>query len=250
MSIITQCSKCGEDLQVADEFAGMHGQCPTCGNMVLFAAPPPSMTTPPPDTYTATTPPPAPPRLQEPGAAAPPGAPAYEDDEGPAPLSMERQRDVMTITAMGAGIVFLLLLALSTFLRWAWWGALPRPGASFGDVRMILCAALVLATVIGLGFRFQRWIGVIVVVAAAFGTFTFVMLLTFVRDAGAGVILGLLGALGVSGTCSMAAAMRPLEVELPILASQPPFVRTHAPLLAAHAVALVLGVLYVIFAVI
>jgi hypothetical protein len=70
------------------------------------------------------------------------------------------------------------------------------------------------------------------------------MMLGRVGVGGAGVYIGMIGALGAASACIWTAVRHPLLLESPLILGGPSFFRTYGALLAAEAVAVVLGVLY------
>ncbi|MCI0458764.1 MAG: hypothetical protein L0Z62_17535 [Gemmataceae bacterium] len=148
---------------------------------------------------------------------------------------------MLTIIGISAGTFFLVLLAISTFLRWV-------PGMSgtvFGDGRLILLLSLLLAGGVGLNFLKRTYLPLSMVLAGAFGTFTFLVMLSLLKNAREGVWVGLFAALGVAGVCVWTAVRFPLALELPgQQAGQPSFLTSYGALLGSQTLALMLGVIY------
>ncbi len=240
MPIQATCPGCGQVLAVGDEYAGAQAPCPQCKTVVTFAAggaPPAAPTSPPPPA--SYPPPPAPDAGQAP-AYAPPGYP----QQPPAPP--RDIQELLTMIGIGAGTFFLMLLVLSTFLRWIP-GVEPVPGMSgthFGDGRLILLMALVLANAVGLNFLTRKYLPLSMVIAGAFGTFAFMAMLAHLRAGGAGIYVGFIAALGVMGACIWTAVRFPLALELPGQAGQTGFIRIFGALLGSQTAALVLGLIY------
>jgi hypothetical protein len=183
-------------------------------------------------------------------AAAPPGAypPAYSQPaQGapggyapPAPPEAPRDNtELFTLIGLGGAGFSLLLLLLGTFLTWRL-----VSGIHFGDGRIVLCLSLLLGAMLGLSFVRREWLPLSVVVAAAFGSFLLLVMLAGLRFGGAGYILGLIGAMGLAGTCVWTAVRFPLLVDAPVPAAQSAFIRTFGALLGTQTLALVLGVFY------
>jgi hypothetical protein len=241
MPITAQCPGCNQTLSVNDEFAGMQGKCPTCGAMVTFpsaavqAAAPPSAPAPPPADF------------QQPPPAAYSQPPAWDPGAaGYAPPIPRDNTELFTLIGIGAGTFFMLLLFISTFLRWM--SVAEGPGVSgtfFGDGRLILLFSLLLTAGVGLNFLNRRFLPLSMVVAGAFATFAFVVLLAHIGgNAGAGIYVALVAALGVMGACIWTAVRFPLLLDLPGATTQPAFTRTYGALLGAETLALVLGLIY------
>src|SRR5262245_38102401 len=235
MPITAQCPGCNQTLSVNDEFAGMQGKCPTCGAMVTFPNP----------GAQAAAPPPAPLPPQADFAQPPPAAssqpPAW--DPGAAGYALPTPRDnteLFTIIGISAATFFLLLLFISTFLRWVR-GVESFPGLSgtfFGDGRLILLFSLLLTVGMGLNFLSRRFLPLIMVVAGAFATFVLVLMLAHIGSgAGAGVYVALIAALGIMGACIWTAVRLPLHLDVPGAATQPAFTRTYGALLGAETLA-------------
>src|SRR5262249_47794177 len=143
MPILARCPNpaCGQTLSVPDQYAGQQGPCPRCGTSVLFAAPAAAAAAPPPPTHAGqpgpwrdSPPPPPPPDapsravaaggVYPPAAGMPPPRPA-----GP-PLSTQ---ELVSLIALPAGLFFLFLLVLSSFLPWVGSGPISASGTRLGD---------------------------------------------------------------------------------------------------------------------
>jgi hypothetical protein len=263
MPITTQCPGCNQTLSVPDQYAGAQANCPSCGTAVTFpaagAAPPPAPAPAPPGDYQAAP------------AAAYPQPPAYPPGEAGYPAAAvgppRDNTELFNLIGIGAGAFFFLLLFISTFLRWvsfraAGFAEAPTVGVSgthFGDGRLVLLFALLLGAAVGLNFLTRKLLPLTMLIASAFGTFTFMVMLAHLgkapgplaglitASAGAGIILGLFAALGVMGACIWTAVRHPLALDLPGAATQPAFMRAYGALLGSQTVALVLGLLYWIF---
>jgi hypothetical protein len=244
MPITAQCPGCGQTLQVGDEFAGAQGKCPTCGTLVTFHAQGAPAPPPPPAAPPAAGP--APPAVgypqppagypQEPAWQPGPPEPAWQ------PGPPRDYTELFTIIGISAGTFFLFLLFISTFGRWV-----PRlSGTAFGDGRLILLLSLVLAVAVGLNFLSRKFLSLTMILAGAFGTFAFMVMVSWIGHGGWGVIVGLIAAAGVMGACIWTAVRFPLLLEVPGAATQPAFMRTYGSLLVSQTVALVLGLLYLI----
>jgi hypothetical protein len=265
MPITTQCPGCNQTLSVPDQYAGARANCPSCGTAVTFpaagAAPPPA----PPVAA------PAPPGVyQAAPAAAYPQPPAGQPFEAGYPAAAAPPRDnaeLFNLIGIGAGAFFFLLLFISTFLRWVSFrvpGVAEAPavgvsGTHFGDGRLVLLFSLLLGVAVGLNFLTRKMLPLTLHIAAAFGTFTLMVMLAHLgkapgplaglitASAGAGIWVGLFAALGVMGVCIWTAVRHPLALEIPGAATQPAFMRAYGALLGSQTIALVLGLLYWIF---
>jgi hypothetical protein len=220
-------------LSVGDEFAGAQGKCPTCGTLVTFqgppaaAAPPPGG--PPPGSYQASP-------YTPPGEA---GMPGY----APAPPGPPRDNtELFTMLGLGGAAFSVLLLLIGTLLAWV--PVIHLSGIHLGDGRMVFCLSLLLGALLGLSFLTRPLLPLAVVVAGAFGTFFFLIMLSGVSSGLAGYIVGLIGAMGVMGTCIWTAVRFPLTLNTPLVAAQPAFVRTFGALLGSQTLALVCGIVY------
>ncbi len=232
MPITANCPGCNQLLSVGDEFAGAVGKCPTCGTAVTFAA----AGTGPPLPAPAAAPPAAYPPDTAPYTAAPPGPP-------------RDNTELFTLIGIGAATFFLLLMLISTFLRW-YRGVGEGPGVSgtfFGDGRLVLLFCLLLLPAVAFNLLNRRFLSLGMVVAGAFGTFFFMVMLAHIgRMPGAGIWVGLIAAMGVMGACIWTAVRFPLQLEVPGAAPQPAFMRTYGALLGSQTAALVLGLIYLI----
>jgi hypothetical protein len=159
---------------------------------------------------------------------------------------------LFTLIGIGTGAFFYLLLFISTFLRWlsGGEGSIGFSGTYFGDGRLVLLFSLLLGAAVGLNFLTRKFLSLSMVVAGAFGTFTFMVMLAHLnKSPGAGIIVGLVAALGIMGACVWTAVRFPLQLDLPG-PTQPAFTRAYGALLGSQTVALVLGLIYwIIFAV-
>jgi hypothetical protein len=241
MPITANCPGCNQLLSVGDEYAGAVAKCPSCGTAVTFTAP-------------GAAPPPAPAAPPPPAAAPPPGA--YQADlagyQAPPPGPPRDNTELFTILGLATGTFFLFLLLISTFLRWIGrvddWPGLS--GTFFGDGRLVLLFSVLLLAAVGLNFLTRRFLALSMVVAGAFGTFVFMVMLAHIgRFAGAGIIVGLIAAMGVMGACIWTAVRLPLPLEVPGAGTQPAFMRTYGALLGSQTAALVLGLIYLILTV-
>jgi hypothetical protein len=70
------------------------------------------------------------------------------------------------------------------------------------------------------------------------------MMLGRVGAGGAGVYVGLVGALGAAAACIWMAVRQPFVLETRLISGGPSFFRTYGALLAAEAVAVVFGIFY------
>jgi hypothetical protein len=157
---------------------------------------------------------------------------------------------LFNIIGISAGTGFLALLAISTLLRWfSLPDIYPAPyrstGIHFGDGRFVLLLSLVLGTAVGLNFLSRKFLSLSMVLAGAFGTFSFVVMLAHIGyRPGAGVIIGLIATMGVMGACIWTAVRHPMALEVPGQPTQPAFMRAYGALLGSQTVALVLGLVY------
>jgi hypothetical protein len=256
MPITAQCPGCNQTLSVNDEFAGMQGKCPTCGTMVTFPNPGVQPAAPPP----APLPPQA--DFQQPPPAAYSQPPAWEPGApGYAPPVPRDNTELFTIIGISSGAFFFLLLLISTFLRWGYPveivavfnvdrqvdfpAAVRVSGTYFGDGRLVLLFSLLLGAAVGLNFLTRKFLSLTMIVAGAFGTFTFMVMLAHLgKSPGAGIFVGLAAALGIMGACIWTAVRFPLALEMPGAATQPAFTRAYGALLGSQTVALVLGLIY------
>jgi hypothetical protein len=255
MPIVARCPNptCGQTLQVPDQYAGMQGKCPTCGTMVTFqpapaaAAAVPAPAAPPPAYSPPAAPPPGAPEAYTAQAPAAPGAypPPPVVGQVPAPPagpSMSPQ-ELVQLICVPAGLFFLLLLLIACFLHWA-----GVSGVGRGDTGIFLILTLMVGTVLGLTYLFKAWLPAIAVSGAGFATFAiFFMLGGIIRyhGSGAGVWVGLVGALGLAGALITLAIFRP--VDSPTLQSlNLPLMKPHGGLVVAVMVGVGLGLLYLI----
>jgi hypothetical protein len=250
MPITAQCPGCGQMLSVGDEFAGAQGKCPTCGSLVTFHAqgPPPAAPPPPPGppAVAGAPPPPAAGYPPPPPPAGGPLEPAWQPGPpgpyGAPPGTPRDNTELFTILGISLSTFFLVLLFISTFLRWVPGGS----GTRFGDGRLVLLLSVGMAVAVGLNFLSRTYLPLSMVVAGAFGTFVFMVMLSWVAFGQAGAIIGLIAAAGVMGGSIWTAVRFPLTLELPGAVAQPAFMRTYGSLLVSQTVALVSGLLYLI----
>jgi hypothetical protein len=176
--------------------------------------------------------------------------------------------DPETLTLIGLGIAtfFYVVLLVSPFLAWRSLGGanlsygdinmninLPVhnvKGTVFGDGRMLFCLTLAMLVIVAVNFLNRRFLTQAMVLGGAFATFVILMMLAWVSSGQAGVILGLIAALGAAGGCIWTAVRQPFLMESPLLPGGLSFFRTYGALLAGEAAALVLGVLYCLLRVI
>ena len=248
MPITAQCPGCKQSLSVPDQYAGAQANCPTCGTAVVFPA---------------AGAPPAPPAYAPPPPAAPPAQSAWEpagQAYPAAPAGPPRDNtELLTTIGLGVGIGFLALLALSTFLHWFAASAVfngpgggvrvlslgSSSGLRFGDGRLVLLLSLLLGAAVGWNFFSRKFLSLTMVLAGAFGTFAFMVMLAHIgRFAGAGIYVGLVAAMGVMGGCIWTAVRCPLTLAMPGAATQPAFTRVYGALLGSQTAALVFGVIY------
>ena len=258
MPIVARCPNptCGQTLQVPDQYAGMQGKCPTCGTMVTFQPAPAAAAAPGPAGPPAYTPPAAPPpaytppagpdayMAQAPGAAGtyPPPPVVGQVPAPPAGPSMSPQ-ELVQLICVPAGLFFLLLLLIACFLHWAGVSGMAR-----GDTGIFLILTLMVGTVLGLTYLFKAWLPAIAASGAGFAAFAFFFMLGGIiryRGSGAGVWVGLVGALGLAGALITLAIFRP--VESPTLQSlNLPLMKPHGGLVVAVVVGVGLGFVYLI----
>jgi hypothetical protein len=191
---------------------------------------------------------------QQPLPAGYPQPPAWQPGEPGYTLPVPRDNtELFTIIGISAGAFFFLLLFISTFLRWVSGGegGTGVSGTSFGDGRLVLLFSLLLGAAVGLNFLTRKFLSLTMVIAGAFGTFAFLVMLAHLKwPWGAGILVGLFAALGVMGACIWTAVRFPLMLDIPGAATQPAFTKTYGALLGSQTVALVLGLIYwIIFAV-
>jgi hypothetical protein len=163
---------------------------------------------------------------------------------------------LFTIIGIGVGTFFLFLLFISTFGRWVpgqsgsiAGHSITVPGISgthFGDGRVVLLLSLVFGVAVGLNFLTRKFLPLTMTLAGAFGTFVFMVMLSWIGAGGWGVILGLIAAAGIMGGCIWTAVRFPLPLEVPGAATQPAFMRAYGALMVSQTAALVLGLLYLI----
>ena len=260
MAITARCPGCGKTLSIDDQYAGMQLPCPSCKTPVVFgvpnvataAAPPPMPTTPPP--------------LVPPLPAAEPGFAATQPlPSGPSGLAA-LDPETLTYIGLGSATFFYVLLLVSPFLPWRALGGahlsfgdinmninLPVQnikGTFFGDGRMLFCLTLAMLIIVAVNFLNRRYFPQAMVLGGAFATFVVLMMLAWVSSGQAGVIVGLIAALGAAGACIWTAVRQPFLLESPLIPGGQSFFRTYGGLLAAEAAALVLGVFYCLLRVI
>jgi hypothetical protein len=165
----------------------------------------------------------------------------------------------LTLIGLGAGTFFYLLLLISPLLGWGMAGGTVRvsglgvdfsvsnitvSGTHFGDGRMLFCVSLLLMAVVALNFLDRRFLPQAMVLAGAFATFAFLMMIGRTWSGGAGVYVGMVAALGAAAACIWTAVRQPFVLETTLIPGGPSFIRTYGALLAGEAVAVVFGVLY------
>jgi len=235
MAITAPCPGCGQILSVQDQYAGMQGKCPTCNTIVPFPAAP--------NVEAAKALPPMPP-ASPPTAVPPPPASESFFSAGPAPAGLASLDPLMlTNIGLGAATFFYLLLLISPFLNWGPSGFVIA-GTNFSDGRMLFCLTLAMIAVVALNFLNRRFLPQAMVLAGAFATFVLLMMMGWIGAGGAGVILGLLTALGAAAACIWTAVREPFLLNSPLIPGGQSFFRTYGALLGAEAVALLLGVFY------
>jgi hypothetical protein len=251
MPITASCPGCGQTLAVQDQFAGMQGKCPSCNTVVTFPSAGSAAVTPVPPPVAS---PPASP------VAPPPAMPGPPVGAIPGPPRLPMDPMVLTLIGLGVGTFFFLLLLISLFLNWRVevitdLGSviLPRngisfsdarTGISFGDGRTLFCLTLVMLVGVALNFVDRRFLPQCMVVAGAFATFVFLMMLGRIGSGTAGVLLGFFAALGAAAGCIWTAVRQPCVLDTPLIKGGQSFFRTYGALLAAEAVAFGFGVLY------
>jgi phage FluMu protein Com len=229
MPITARCAGCGQILSVQDQFAGMQGKCPTCGTIVTFTADAPTIL---------------------PGAPRPVLASSPEVLGPPRPFSLAGLDQLASIT-MPSGLFCLLLAALSTLLPWSHQGPISFSGVGRGDATLLLFLCLLVGGIIGTTFFFKDNLRPSAILGAAFGTFAFLVMLSEVTHQGgsAGPVVGLIAALGILGAFGSLAILRPLEWPFLKTLNLPPLLQSHGALLLGQAVAVVLGMLYLVLTV-
>jgi len=229
-------------LSVEDQYAGMQGRCPTCNAIVPFPAVP---------NVQAAAPPPMP--ATAPAGGAPPPLVTEPYFAGGLPSSAPaglRNLDPLTMTylVLGLATFFYLLLLISTLLSWVSLRGqginVSLGGTFFGDGRMLFCLALAMIVLIALNFVNRRFLPQAMVLAGGLATFVVLMMMGWVGHGGAGVLVGLLAALGAAAACLWTAVRQPFLLDSPLIPGGQSFFRTYGALLAAEAAALVLGVFY------
>jgi hypothetical protein len=250
MAITAQCPGCGQTLSVQDQYAGMQGKCPTCGTVVSFPAAAPAPLAEPVHLPAGVTP----------SASAPAADPFACVPPAPSASWSLATMDPQLLTYLGLGIAtfFYLWLLTSPFLNW---GRRPgdlsgseidmlrshlelKPGTRFGDGRMLFCLALAMLVVVALNFLDRRFLPQSMLLAGAFATFAFLMMLGRLGGGGAGIYIGLFGALGAAAACLWTAVRHPFVLATPHIQGGPSFFRTYGGLLGAEAAAFVFGVFY------
>lgn len=216
-----------------------------------LAAPPPSrgFSYGPPPAY---APPPAPPQ------AIPP---AWAAAARPTRVALGGGDVVLAWILLSVGLFFLLFLVASTFFNWlsassAHWtpaGAIAEvdlarlvrnsiPGIRYGNGKVLFCAGLLMAGLVGLAMPLPRFRRRCATLAAAFGLFVLLMMLAqLVTDfsrAGIGVWLGLVAGLFVAGIFLTLALLLPSDPEEPRPRSRYGF------LILAEIMAGVMGIVY------
>jgi hypothetical protein len=152
-------------------------------------------------------------------------------------------QQLVQLICVPAGLFFLLLLLIACFLPW---GGLS--GVARGDTGIFLILTLMAATALGLTYLFKASLPAVAADGAGFGAFAvFFMLGGVIRyhGSGAGIIVGLIAALGVAGALITLAIFRP--VESPALQSlNLPLMKPHGGLVVAVVAGAGLGLLYLI----
>jgi hypothetical protein len=150
---------------------------------------------------------------------------------------------------MGLGIAtfFYLFLLTSPFLAWGLRSDSEggvAPGTYFGDGRMLFCLALAMLVVVAPNFVDRRFLPQCMVLAGAFATFAFLMMLGRVGGGWSGIFIGLVGGLGAAASCIWMAVRQPFILETSLIPGGPSFFRTYGALLGAETIAFGFGVLY------
>jgi hypothetical protein len=275
MPIIANCPNpaCGKALSVADQYAGMQGQCPFCKTVFTFPnapPPPPVMPSPYPPVQPAPTPsaPPPPPPISEPQWRAAPGLPAKTFGAG--------QLDLINLILISAGLFFLLMLFIGILCPWVSTPGGTRSGlnVAIGIIlfifTLLIMGAVTTAFVMSLVMKNPRVVNLLlsysVTAAAWLGTLTFLSALAglfrpwalgegakfyddpatreAVRAAvskGFGIWFSFFASLGVAGVFGFMAFNRPPELPNPN-----PFVRRWLLLVCALGSAAFIGLLVLI----
>ena len=149
--------------------------------------------------------------------------------------------DPAMLTYLGLGIAtfFYFILLIAPFFGWH-----GVRGTAFGDGRMFFCLTLAVLVLVAVNFLNRRFLAQAMVLGGGFATFVVLMMMGWIGGGGAGVIIGLIAALGAAAGCIWTAVRQPFLVESPLIPGGQSFFRTYGALLAAEAAALVLGVFY------
>jgi hypothetical protein len=243
---------CRQSLQVPDQYAGAQGKCPKCGTLVLFphpaaaavpAAPP-------------AAPPPLAPSGNSPAYTAAPPAPAPYDPAalpGPAPPvpagPPRSTAELVQMICLPAGLFFLFMLIICSFLPWAGSPLVSFSGVRLGDAGIFLVLCLLVGAAAGLTYLFKWLLPSVAAVAAGFGILAFFIMLggliAYGGEARVGVWLGLFMAIGAAGAFITLAVFRP--VESPALQElKLPLMKPHGGLILAAAAGVVIGFFYLI----
>ncbi len=260
MPIRAQCPNpsCRQTLEVPDQYAGSQGKCPTCGTMVTFQAGSPGAPAPMP-------PPAAPPPA---GAYAPPSAPPpsdapvgmYPPSAAPAGPPMDPAKLVEMICPP-AGLFFLALILLACFLPWAYTldffhlpltGPVNMNGFSLREAGIFFVLCLIVTALSGLIYLYRQLLPLAAVVGAGFGSFAVLYFVASMIKVGnyyggakAGIIVGLIAAIGVAGALITLSLFRPYEPPLTQSLGSP-LMKRHGALFGAIAAGVALGFVYLV----
>jgi hypothetical protein len=150
------------------------------------------------------------------------------------------------------GLGFLGLLLIATFLPWAggYGGSVSGLKSGFGGFLFVFC--LLLGTLGGLSYLFKSQQPLVSALSAGFGTYVLWYLIGVLVQFGklggasAGVWVGLVSALFLGAGFTVASVFRPAPWPYADSLGLAPFLKRHAVLLLAHAVAVVLGIITLI----
>jgi hypothetical protein len=270
MPISARCpnKECGKSLKVKDELAGKKVKCPACASVfVVPAAEPVAAVEPAPVKKKPAPPPPPAKKPAAPAPAAPAkkkAAPVLEDNDDEMFEDSEREEEQETAPAAGGtgpgldkqkqlvmfiGLGTLALLAVSVFLPWVSFGGFGFSGINFTAGIVMLILALGAAITLGVMFALKKPVAPVLPVGAAAGLYALVFFLIFlIRGAGSfagiGLWIGLLAALGATGTFIFCSIRCPFRLPALDKKGTPPFLRDHGALVGILAIGLILGLVF------
>jgi hypothetical protein len=158
---------------------------------------------------------------------------------------------LVNMIALPAGLFCLFLMFLSVFLPWLSVGLVSISGVHMHDAGIFLVLTLLVGAAGGLTYLLKDMLPQVAAGAAGFGAFGFFFMLGAVLSGrtGAGVWVGLLGAMGTAGAFITLSLYRPVAAPAVETLKLSPLMKRHGALFLALAIAGAAGIVYLLLAV-